>query len=615
MTNFRHGPGAMPDDKAPYQEGHGQNCYGYIPSLEGNLVKAHKGFVTTSRMTYKKDKVECPVEDQWIIVWTNTCTRTSSKDKLKRSVTYFQTKNQDFLWVNSMAIAEFQGIDSDEFSSKLCHGNMFQHPTKYQREDKQLLRTALEMRLDHVPARKVYRKLKNASAPSKSIKQSRQIYDQLAKHKQKEDGVHVFGKTANDQILQAYVEMQTDKEYGNFIKYFFVNDKGKPGIICFQEWQIAYTKRMCAFNPIKCSIMHTDKTYNCTFCNVTHYAFETTDYVLAKDNSVHPIIPGAFLFHADSTTDTFNCYHERLSSYLRIDNKAFEYDYIKCSDRERALKESDMANFSRSLHTLCCKHLHDNLCDKCIYSRDSREGKNVESIFMDMAGADSLPEFHAFKEKMPKDAFKEKKYFENFAKDVEQYVVIPRLKQPKVIPKYLKTNIIESSNNRIKREIEYRPQKLKGAVGACLNIAKDTKDNMIMAHFDKGDWRIAPFSKLKRISEEAWEQKSPEQQEKWFLKNVCQQEQPSNPNTSNLVKPQLDTANMSSQDRKAAIKVHNQKMTAYNNLLKDEMLKKSVETGIPQLNISNSPARKPGQTGRSTCNMSQVRPNRYVHQQ
>ena len=77
---------------------------------------------------------------------------------------------------------------------------------------------------------------------------------------------------------------------------------------------------------------------------------------------------------------------------------------------------------------------------------------------MDMAGADSLPEFHAFKEKMPKNAFKEKNYFENFAKDVEQYVVIPRLKHPKVIPKYLKTNIIESSNNKIKQEIEYRPQ-------------------------------------------------------------------------------------------------------------------------------------------------------------
>ena len=120
---------------------------------------------------------------------------------------------------------------------------------------------------------------------------------------------------------------------------------------------------------------------------------------------------------------------------------------------------------------------------------------------------------------------------------------------------------------------------------------------------------------MKRISEEAWEQKSPEQKEKWFLKNVCQQVQPSNSNSSNLVKPQLDTANMTSQDRKAAIKVHNQKLTAYNNLLKEEKLKKSIETGIPQLNISNSPARKPGQTGRSTCNMSQVRPNRYVHQQ
>ena len=35
----------------------------------------------------------------------------------------------------------------------------------------------------------------------------------------------------------------------------------------------------------------------------------------------------------------------------------------------------------------------------------------------------------------------------------------------------------------------------------------------------------------------------------------------------------------------------------------------SIVCGIPQLNISNSPARKPGQTGRSTCNMSQVRPN------
>ena len=74
-----------------------------------------------------------------------------------------------------------------------------------------------------------------------------------------------------------------------------------------------------------------------------------------------------------------------------------------------------------------------------------------------MAGADTLEEFDALVHNVPLDAF-HGNYFENFCKKLRKYVVEPCLKARKVIPKYMKTNVIESSNSRCKEYTEHQPR-------------------------------------------------------------------------------------------------------------------------------------------------------------
>ena len=64
-------------------------------------------------------------------------------------------------------------------------------------------------------------------------------------------------------MLKAYTDMQLENEkYGKFIRHFYTDDLNKQAIILFEQWQVEYTKRMCKFNPFKCSRTETDKTFN-----------------------------------------------------------------------------------------------------------------------------------------------------------------------------------------------------------------------------------------------------------------------------------------------------------------------------------------------------------------
>ena len=81
---------------------------------------------------------------------------------------------------------------------------------------------------------------------------------------------------------------------------------------------------------------------------------------------------------------------------------------------------------------------------------------------MEMAGAESLQSFEEIKEKVPKDAF-EGHYFERFCKDLENNVKA-RLEAPRVIPKFSKSNAIESDNSRCKVYIDHIPRTMHDVV-------------------------------------------------------------------------------------------------------------------------------------------------------
>ena len=58
-----------------------------------------------------------------------------------------------------------------------------------------------------VPARKVFRQLKNVSNPSQGLSSPKKIYDSFSKHKKKELGPS-FGATGSEQMLKIFRDMQ-----------------------------------------------------------------------------------------------------------------------------------------------------------------------------------------------------------------------------------------------------------------------------------------------------------------------------------------------------------------------------------------------------------------------
>ena len=289
-----HGPGSLVDDKAPFSEKYGSNCYAY-QVIGDSFVRAHSGYICTGgsggSMTYREGQHVYPVMDEWIIIWT--CYATRIDDGLKRNVTYFVTKNTSYLWMNEIALVEYTGQDQDVFSSDRPHGNSIRNEAPHRRQNKVLTDKAVELRNLGVPAKKVYRQLKNVETPSEGISSPKKIYDAYSKQKKKDFGGN-FGSTASEQMLTIFRSMQLGPEhlYGDFVKHFALDKRGKPGFICYEDWQIQYTKRCCAFNTTSCSPIHEDKTYSTSSSFLTHYCFISFDFVTAKDPTVNPIIPG-----------------------------------------------------------------------------------------------------------------------------------------------------------------------------------------------------------------------------------------------------------------------------------------------------------------------------------
>ena len=97
-----------------------------------------------------------------------------------------------------------------------------------------------------------------------------------------------------------------------------------------------------------------------------------------------------------------------------------------------------------------------NLADHCTYRKGSKKHQQVISFVMtQMAGCESLETFDELADNVPEDAFKGN-FFEDFAKKLRKNLEA-RLKAPGVIPKYVKTNYIESSNARCKVYTEHTP--------------------------------------------------------------------------------------------------------------------------------------------------------------
>ena len=272
-TNYQDGPGAVVDDKSPYSGKHGARVYAY--EVQNNqFKKAISQDISTKNksFTYKKDHQVHVCSGNWIILWQAYNNRPGSND-LNRSVTYFVTQNSDYLWLNKIALVEYTGIDDDLISSELPHGGSLYNGDPLRRVQKPLLREAVKLRQTGAPSRKIYNALRDVNNPTQGLANSKQVWNAVSYQKSKEFGP-TMGNMANDQVLRVFRDMQKEEsKFGKFVKDFHVDHRGKPSIVCFEEWQIAYTRKVGQFNPCRCAILEHDKTYNIWWVSATLFCF------------------------------------------------------------------------------------------------------------------------------------------------------------------------------------------------------------------------------------------------------------------------------------------------------------------------------------------------------
>ena len=317
--------------------------------------------------------------------------------------------------------------------------------------------------------------------------------------------------------------------------------------------------------------------------------------------------------HTDSTTETFDEFHVQMAQVLRIDNRPFEFDYVFITDREKALKDSQMRNFARCLHLLCCRHLGENLIGNCKYGKKSQILRDlVDHVMGKMAGCESEEEFASLKEEFAflfENAFAGN-YFDDFCWDLLNYVVKPRLKAPKAISKYIKTNGIESSNGRCKLETEHKPRTIPEAGLMLKDYVGDMKWFMIQALYNEGPWRLSKHSKIKPVSRACWEKMKLERQERHFAKCYLGQQMVQGQMKEVLKCPDPPIINgLSKEEAKAARKLHKESLKVHNEKLKAEKLQKCKDTNKPQLNINDSVKKKINQTDSATANRARPKFN------
>ena len=119
-THFELGPGSLVDDKQPYGGKHGARVYAY--QLRYNQFKKAISKNISQRkgsFTYKKDGQTHVCNENWIILWQAYHSQVNNNVELKRSVTYFVTKNPEYIWMNKIALVEYTGIDNQKCQDPL----------------------------------------------------------------------------------------------------------------------------------------------------------------------------------------------------------------------------------------------------------------------------------------------------------------------------------------------------------------------------------------------------------------------------------------------------------------------------------------------------------------
>ena len=139
--------------------------------------------------------------------------------------------------------------------------------------------------------------------------------------------------------------------------------KGKlPGIILYTEQQMNELKKLCKSG--RPNVIGIDRTFNLSSCYATTLVYHNHDLV-RRSSQLPPLFLGPVYLHWDGLYENYHRFFSHLQCHLDMSTCAFELDggcnIVFGSDEEKAITKALRQCFPRATHTLCVRHLQENI--------------------------------------------------------------------------------------------------------------------------------------------------------------------------------------------------------------------------------------------------------------
>ncbi|XP_062608451.1 uncharacterized protein LOC134270271 [Saccostrea cucullata] len=487
---------SYPDDCGAWMQGKNITKPEYFlkTQLGFQNVRREKSGMYFRRLKGNKVPLSPQPTDEQILLVKRKYSTLAREQKYRKRVTWFD--NHPFL---EAAFVEYLGPYPEDSPS--IHGNS-KNNVPYQRltlQQQELIQSSLEK---NQPPREIKNEVrKNIPDDPITLKTARNAKYSYEKKKHPQ----------NKQNLADEVITVLNKKYedASFVKEVLTSANNKPpNVILYSEEQMT-SMRSSIKNGC---IIGIDRTFNVGSCYLTVTTFKNTNLV-RNETSEPPIMLGPIYLHWDGTYHTYQRFLSHLQGQLHdVDQSKIIFG----TDGEKALTNAIESCFPASTHTLCTRHLKENLrhhLKNHLTNPDVQE--IIDSIFNRSTGLLTVESDLVYKEM--ENEIKEKHdlpYLNSFLCKVSKEVFESRKKTNFTIPKLWTNNNNESYNNVIKLQTDWRILKLPALIDVLQDLDSNQTSNIRDSLHSRGDLRVRGPADILLVSNEVWVNLTPEQRQR-----------------------------------------------------------------------------------------------------
>ena len=240
------------------------------------------------------------------------------------------------------------------FPSEICcHGNSPTSESEYVRSKPEVIATVRDLTKTMQP-KEAYQSmvLNNEETAPRNLKQVQNI--KYSSNNSDHDKSGSRKNFADD--FQALLNMMPDSK---FIQEVFQTRGKPPCVLLYESTQIQDMERL-ASNNNSGFVIGVDRTFNLGPCFLTLLVFSNQDLV-RKGTDTSPLILGPLFLHSDASYETYHKLFSHLRCKLGSISKTTVTKTVFGSDEEKALTKALRQCFPESVHTLCTRHLEQNI--------------------------------------------------------------------------------------------------------------------------------------------------------------------------------------------------------------------------------------------------------------